>query len=108
MAAQVESRLLSRGAVCEGDMPVSNVVEEVNLALVEHEACSDGVDWRISPALVEETTVLVQRLEIINVLLAAQPLQAANLKVGPLSFLVSLFLVQAVQGRVMLTKWQLL
>lgn len=84
MAAQVESGLLACGAVCEGDMPVSNVIEEVDFALVEHEACGNGVDWRISPALVEEATVLVQRLEIINVLLAAQPLQAANLKVGPL------------------------
>lgn len=108
MAAQVESRLLSGRAVREGDMPVSNVVEELDFALVEHEACRDGVDRRISPALVEETTVLVQRLEIINVLLAAQPIQAANLKVGPLSFLVSHFLAQTVQGRGVRTKWQLL
>lgn len=91
MAAQIEPRLLSSRAMCEGDMPVGNVVEEVNLALVEHEACRNGVDRRISPALVEETTILVQGLEVINVLLAAQPLQAANLKVGPLSFPVSHF-----------------
>lgn len=108
VAAQVESSLLSSGAVCEGDMPVSNVVEEVDFTLVEHEPCSNGVDRRISPTLVEETTVLVQRLKVINVLLAAQPLQTANLKVGPLLFLVSHFPTQAVQGRGVLTKWQLL
>lgn len=108
MAAQVESRLLSGGAVCKGHMPVSNVVEELDFALVEHEACRNGVDGCISPALVEETTVLVQRLEKVNVLLAAQPIQAANLKVGPLSILVSHFPAQAVQGRGVRTKWQLL
>jgi hypothetical protein len=67
-------------------MPVSDVVEEVDFTLVEHETGGNGVDWGISPTLVEETAVLVQRLEIINILLATQPIQAANLKVGPLSF----------------------
>jgi hypothetical protein len=66
-------------------MPVGNVVEEVNLAPVEHQAGGNGVDGSVAPSLVEEAAVLVQGLEKVNVLLAAQPLQAANLKVGPLS-----------------------
>lgn len=89
MAAKVDSCLLASGAVSEGDVPVGNVVEELNLALVEHQAGSNGVHGSISPSLVEETTILVERLKKVNVLLASQPLQAPNLKVGPLSSLVS-------------------
>lgn len=88
MAAKVDSCLLAGGAVSEGDVPVGNVVEELNLALVEHQAGGNGVHGGISPSLVEEAAILVQGLEEINVLLASQPLQAANLKVGPLSFLI--------------------
>lgn len=39
---------------------------------------------RIAPPLIEETTVLVQRREIVNICVGSQPLQAANLKVRPL------------------------
>lgn len=89
MAAKVDSCLFASGAVSKGDVPVGNVVEELNLALVEHQASSNGVHGSISPSLVEEAAVLVQGLEKVNVLLASQPFQAANLKVGPLSSLVS-------------------
>jgi hypothetical protein len=41
------------------------------------------VDRRITPALVEETTRMVQRRKEINVGIRAKPVQVANLKVGP-------------------------
>lgn len=41
MATQVDSCLLASGAVSKGNVPVGNVVEELNLALVEHQAGSN-------------------------------------------------------------------
>lgn len=84
VAAEGQARLLARRAVRKGHVPVGNVVEEVDVALVEHQAGRDGVHGGVAPALIEEATVLVERLEKVNVLLAAQPVEAANLKVGPL------------------------
>lgn len=46
--------------MCEGYMVISDIVEEVNLVFFEKETGSDGVDWSITPSLVEETTVLVE------------------------------------------------
>lgn len=42
------------------------------------------MDGGITPALVEEATVLVQLLEVVEVGLGSQPVQVANLKVRPL------------------------
>jgi hypothetical protein len=84
VAVQRQPRLLTRRAVGEGDVEVSNVVEEMNLVLVKEEAGGNGVHGSITPSLVEETAILVQRLEEVEVRLAAEPLKAANLKVGPL------------------------
>jgi hypothetical protein len=39
------------------------------------------MDRRIAPALVEETTGMVEGLEVVNVLLGAEPVQVADLKV---------------------------
>lgn len=68
----------------ERNMIVCNVVEEVDLFLFQHKSSSNGVDRSIAPSLIKETTVLVQRLEIIKVCLGPQPVQVTNLKVGPL------------------------
>ena len=84
MAPQVQAALLVRRAVREGHVPVRNVIEEVDLVLVEHEARRDGVDGGITPPLVEEAAVAVQRLEEVGVGLRAEPVEAADLKVGPL------------------------
>ena len=84
MTAKLCSNTLSRGAVGEWDVVVRNVVEEMDLFLLEHETCGNRVHWSITPSLVKETTVLVQSIKVINVRLRAQPVQATNLKVGPL------------------------
>jgi hypothetical protein len=83
-ALEIEALLLARGAVSEGNVEVGDIVEEVNLALVEQQTRSDGMDGGITPTLVEETTVLIKGLEEIDVSRAAEPFQTANLEVGPL------------------------
>jgi hypothetical protein len=64
-------------------MVVSDIIEEVDLVLLQHKASSNGVNRSIAPTLVEETAILVKRLEIVGVSLGAEPFKAADLKVGP-------------------------
>lgn len=42
------------------------------------------MNWRIAPSFVEETTILVERIEKIDISLGSQPVQVTNFKVGPL------------------------
>ena len=74
---------LAGRAVGEGNVIVRNVVKEVNLLLLEHESGGDGMNGRITPALVEETASMVQGGEVIDVRVGAEPVQVANLEVGP-------------------------
>lgn len=83
VTSEGQSSLLARGAVSKGNMPVGDVVEEVNLALVQHETSRNGMDRSITPSLVEETAITVKRVEEVSVGFAAKPVQVANLKVGP-------------------------
>jgi len=84
VAPQLRPQILARRAVRERHVVVGNVVEKVDLVLLQHEASGDGVNRRVAPALVEEAAILVQRVEVVGVGLGPQPVQAANLKVGPL------------------------
>lgn len=83
VAAQIETLLLTSRAVSKGHVEVCNVIEEMNLFLLEHQTGGNGVDGGISPALVEETTVLVENVEEVRVGLRAEPVEVTNLKVGP-------------------------
>jgi hypothetical protein len=85
-------------------MVVGNILEEVNLLLLEKKTSSNRVDRSITPSLVEETTILIERLEEIEVRLAAEPGQATDLKVGPLETVSFASLKYFEQ----LTKWHLL
>lgn len=67
MAAQLGAQLLACGAVCEWDVVVSNIIEEVDLILLQHQSSGDGMNRSITPSLVEETTILVERLEVIGI-----------------------------------------
>lgn len=60
MALAIDPGLKPSRAVCEGDMVVGDIVEEMNLVLVEKQAGGDGVDGSIAPTLVEETTIPVE------------------------------------------------
>lgn len=84
MAMELCPKSLAGGTVRKWNMVVSNVVEEVDLFLLQHQARGDGVNRRIAPSFVEETAILVQGLEEVDVRLRAQPVQVADLKVGPL------------------------
>lgn len=67
MAFQLLSRIFPGRAVCERDVVIGDVVKEVDLILLEHEACGNRVDRRISPSLVKETAVMIERVEKVQV-----------------------------------------
>jgi hypothetical protein len=48
-------------------MIISNVVEKVNFTFIEHQRCCNAVNRSIAPSLVEETTVLIKMLEVIDI-----------------------------------------
>lgn len=75
-------------------MEVGNIVEKVDLLLGQHQTGSDRVHRRIAPALVKETAILVERLEVVEVSLGAEPSETANFKVGPLERDVSMRCLQ--------------
>jgi hypothetical protein len=65
-------------------MIISNVVEEVDIRPVEEKSSRDGVNGSITPSLVEEAPVFIERSEVIDIRIGPQPLQASDFKVGPL------------------------
>ena len=84
MATESKSSLLTGGTVSEGDVVVSDVVEELDLILVEQQTSRNRMNRGVTPSLVEEAAILIQRFEEINVRLASKPFQAADFKVRPL------------------------
>lgn len=93
MAFEIYSCLRIIWAVSKRHVEVGNIVKEVNLRLVEQKTCANRVDGGIAPALVEKAAVLVKRVEKVNVGVAPHPVQATNLKVGPLTSLASALLL---------------
>jgi hypothetical protein len=63
MTPQFLPQRVAGGAVCEWNMVVRNIVEEVNLILLEHQARSNRVDRGIAPAFVEESAIVVEGVE---------------------------------------------
>ena len=51
----------------EGNVIVRNVFEKMDLVFVQKQTGSDGMYWSITPTLVEKSTVLVERFEIVGV-----------------------------------------
>jgi hypothetical protein len=68
----------------EWHMPICDVVKEVNLLFLEQQTCSNGMDRRITPTFVEESTILVQLFEEVCVRFRPEPLKVADFEVGPL------------------------
>jgi len=83
MALVIQPQLLSRGTMRERDVVVSDIVEEVDLLFLQHQPGRDGVHRRIAPSLVEEPAVPIQMVEVIHVGGTAQPVQIADLEIGP-------------------------
>ncbi len=84
MALQVQSRLFASWAVRERYVVVSDIVEEMDLFLLQEETSGDRMDWGITPTLIKESTILVERLEIVKVGLRSQPVEVADFEVRPL------------------------
>ena len=84
MASVVQSLLLRGRTVCEWNMPVSNIVEELDFLLFQQETGSNRMHRRVAPSLVEEAAILIQDFEEIRVGFRTQPTKAPNLKIGPL------------------------
>lgn len=59
--------LLTCRAVSKGDVPVRNVVKEVDLALVEQQPSGNGMDRRVAPAFVKEASITVKRFEKVHI-----------------------------------------
>lgn len=59
MTAKIQSCLFASRAMSEGHMPVGNIVEEVDFALIEQQSSSNGVHRSIAPTLVEEAAVTI-------------------------------------------------
>ncbi len=104
MAFVLESLLLRCWTMCEWNMPVSNVVEEVYFLLLQQETGGNGMHRRIAPPLVEEAAILIQDFEEINVGFRSQPVEVPNLKVGPLYTHISR--EDRLLSITKLTKWQ--
>ncbi|KAL8938534.1 MAG: hypothetical protein Q9211_003167, partial [Gyalolechia sp. 1 TL-2023] len=73
--------LFAGRAVRERYVIVRNVIKEVDFFLLQEKAGTDGMNRGISPALVEETTVLIEAVEKVRVGLRSEPVKVANLEV---------------------------
>lgn len=55
----VKTVLLACWAMREWNVIICDIVEEMDLVLVQHQASSNRVNWSITPALIEEATCLI-------------------------------------------------
>ena len=84
MAPQLQSQFLAGGAVRKWHMIIGDLVEKVDLFLFQKQACRNRVDRGISPPLVVETPFLIEKGEVVEIGLRAEPVEVSNFKVGPL------------------------
>lgn len=81
MAAKIQPRLLIYRTVREWHVVVGDLIPEVDLVFPQHDGGGDGVNRRVAPSLIEETTVLVQGRKVVHVLIGPQPVQTGDLKI---------------------------
>lgn len=84
VAFQLHPFVVARRAVRERDVVIGDVVEEMEFFLLEQEGGGDGVHRSVAPPFVEEAAVVVERVEVVEVGLGAQPVKVADFEVGPL------------------------
>lgn len=92
VALEIQSQLLTRRTVSEGDMVVGDFIEEVDLFLFQEQTSSNRVHWSIAPSFIEEATIAVKRFEVIQIFLRSEPVQVSDFKIRPL--LTRLWLVK--------------
>lgn len=99
VALVVGACLLAGWAVGKRHVVVGDVVKKVEFILVEHDTSRDRVHRSVAPTLVEESTVVVEGVEEIDVSIAAEPVEVTNLEVGPeVAVVVGLAVVVAEEG----------
>lgn len=84
MAPEVQSLLVLSGTVGKGNVVIGNVIEEVDLVPRQHKASGNRVNRGVPPSLVKKAAILIQHVEVVGVRNVPEPIQAANLEVGPL------------------------
>ena len=67
MAPELQSQIFPSRAVSEGNVVVSNVVEEVNLIPVQSQACADRMDRGVAPSFIEEPAITVEAVEEVEI-----------------------------------------
>lgn len=83
MTPKLQPRLLPRRAMRKWNMIIRNIIKEVNLLLLQHQSSSNTMHRSITPSLVEESSVLIQGVEVVRVCLASEPVEVADLEVRP-------------------------
>jgi hypothetical protein len=83
-ASQLVSLLLVCRAVGKWNMPVGDLVEEVDFILLQHQGCCYRVDGSVAPSFVEEAAILIKMLKVFDVSVGSQPVQIADFEIGPL------------------------
>lgn len=63
--------MLARWAVSEGYVVIRNIVEEVNFFLLQEQTGCDRMDRRITPTLIEEASILVERFKEVEIWLGS-------------------------------------
>jgi hypothetical protein len=70
--------------VGEWNVVVGNIVEEMDFVLVKEKTGSDRMYRSITPTLVEESTILVERLEKVEVGFRSEPIKVTDFEIRPL------------------------
>lgn len=84
MALKIQSQLLTRRTVGEGDVVVGDFIEEVDLFLFQEQTSSNRVYWGIAPSFIEEAAIAVKRFEVIHIWLGSEPFQVSDFEIRPL------------------------
>jgi hypothetical protein len=86
---QFQSLLLCGWAVGEWYVIIRDVVKELDFIFVQQETGSNRVYRSITPALVEESAILVKGFEKVNIGFGPEPIKVSDLEVGPLDVDIS-------------------
>lgn len=100
VALEVETLLLIHRTMRKGCVVIGNVVEEVNVAAVEHETGGKGVHGCVTPSLVVEAAIAVEGFKEVGIGRGPQPLETTDFKVGPLEDLVGVVVRRAVRDNI--------
>lgn len=60
MAFVLEPIVFASWAVSKRNMIIGNIVEEMDLILLKHESCSNGVNRSVTPSFIEESPITIK------------------------------------------------